>query len=122
MIEILESPKDDILEVRLSGKVTGEDYDETLTPAIEAASAKHDKIRMLAQIGPGFEGYTLQAAWDDTRLGLTHWNGFERVAVATDVDWIATAVRAVSFAMPCPVKAFDLTDLDSARQWVSEEG
>jgi len=80
----------------------------------------HDRIRILAQIGPKFEGYSLEAAWDDAKLGLRHWSGFERAAIVSDVDWIKTMVRALGFVMPCPIKVFDLDELEDARYWLSE--
>jgi hypothetical protein len=56
---------------KVSGHVSGDDYDNVLTPAIDKAIEKYDRIKLLAQIGPGLDGYSLEAAWDDTKLGLT---------------------------------------------------
>ena len=83
-------------------------------------TTKFDRIRLLAQVGPGFKGYSLDAIWDDTKLGLRHWNGFERVAVVTDVGWIKTGVKAMAFMMPCPVQLFAIGELDDAKRWLSE--
>jgi hypothetical protein len=66
----------------------------------------HDRIKALLVFGEGFEGYDLAAVWDDARLGLRHWRGFERIAVVSDVGWLRTAVRAIGVAMPCPVRLF----------------
>ena len=120
MIEQMESRIDDTLEFKISGKVTGEDYDSVLVPAIESALEERDRIKILCQIGPGFEGYSLDAAWDDARLGLKHWKGFERAAIVTDVDWVKTMVRALGFIMPCPVMTFDLDEIVGARRWLFE--
>lgn len=120
MIEMMHTPSDAVLEFNLSGKVTGADYDTVLTPAIETALKHHDKIRILARFGPDFEGYSLEAAWDDTRLGLKHWSGFERAAVVSDTGWVRMATRAIGFAMPCPVKVFGLDELEAARLWLRE--
>jgi len=120
MIEEIPGRPEGTLEFRLTGKITGGDYDQVLTPAIEKALQDNERIRVLVQIGPGFEGYSLDAAWDDARLGLRHWSGFDRVAVVSDVDWVKTAVRAFGFAMPCPVRTFDLAEHEDARRWLSE--
>ena len=84
MIDIRPATGDGILELHMSGRITAADYDDVITPALDDALARHDRIRLLARIGPEFEGYTAGAAWADTRLGLRHWSGFERVAVVTD--------------------------------------
>jgi hypothetical protein len=120
MIEEIPGRPDGTLEFKITGRVTSDDYEKTLTPAIERALEQHDRIRVLIQIGPGFEGYGLDAAWDDARLGLKHWRGFDRVAVVTDVGWLKVSVKAFSFAMPCPVQTFDLSELDDARRWLGE--
>lgn len=120
MIEQITDLPTGTLGFRISGKVTGDDYDSVLTPAIEHAMEEFDRIRFLAQIGPGFESYNLDAAWDDARLGLKHWSGFERVAVATDVGWMRTMIKAMGFMMPCPVQLFAVDEVDDARRWLSE--
>ena len=120
MIEEVQGRPQGTLEFKISGNVTGADYDNVLTPALERALETNDSIRLLCQVGPDFDGYTLGGAWDDARLGLRHWKGFERMALVTDEPWIETAVRALGFAFPCPVKVFDLEDLDEGRRWLSE--
>lgn len=120
MIEEIAGRPEGTLEFRLTGKITGEDYDKVLTPAIERALEKSDRVRLLAQVGPGFEGYSLDAMWDDARLGLRHWFGFDRCAVVSDVDWVKTTVKALGFALPCPVKTFNLNELEDARRWLQE--
>lgn len=120
MIEEMTDLPEGILGFRISGDVTGGDYDSVLTPAIDRAIEKFDRIKLLAQVGPDFKGYSLDAVWDDTRLGLRHWNGFDRVAVVTDVGWIRMGIKAMAFMMPCPVQLFAIDELDDAKRWLSE--
>ncbi|WP_226781729.1 STAS/SEC14 domain-containing protein [Oceaniglobus trochenteri] len=120
MIEIEPRKGNEPLEFRMTGKITGGDYENILSPAIEEALADGGKIRCLAQIGPGFEGYAPGAMFDDARLGIRHWGGFDRMAVVTDTDWIANGIRIFGFTLPCPVKVFDLDELDEARRWLRE--
>ena len=120
MIEEMTDLPEGMLGFRISGDVTGGDYDSVLTPAIDRAIEKFDRIKLLAQVGPDFKGYSLDAVWDDTKLGLRHWNGFDRVAVVTDVGWIRMGVKAMAFMMPCPVQLFAIDELDDAKRWLSE--
>ncbi len=120
MIDIKSPRNDGILEIHMNGEITAEDYQNTLTPALEQALAEHDRVRLLVRIGPGFEGYSAKAAWADAKLGLRHWSGFERIAVVTDVDWIETLIGALGFVFPGPVDTFDLDELDDARRWLTE--
>lgn len=109
------------LEFIISGYVTGTDYETVLAPAIERALESHDRIRVLMQVGPGFEGYSFDAAWDDARLAMRHWRGFDRMAVVTDEGWLRTMTRALAFTMPCPVKVFSLAELEDGRRWLAED-
>ena len=120
MIEEIAGLPEGTLGFKISGDVTGHDYDSVLTPAIDKAIEEFDRIRLLAQVGPDFESYSLDAIWDDTKLGLRHWSGFERVAVVTDVGWIKMGVKAMAFMMPCPVQLFAIGELDDAKRWLSE--
>jgi hypothetical protein len=120
MIQLNPDASAGIIEMRAVGYVSGADYDDVLIPAVEAALQHHDRIRLLCHMGPDFEGYGLDAAWDDTKLGLRHWNAFERCAVVTDYDWIRTAVRAAGFLVPFPIQVFPVAELEDARRWLRE--
>lgn len=120
MIQIQPVTDSGIFEIHLSGTLTEADYADTLTPALDAAMAAHDRVRMLVVVGPEFQGFTAGAAWADTKLGLRHWSGFDRIAVVSDLDWLETAVKVVGFAFPGPVDAFEMDELDDARRWLTE--
>jgi len=120
MIEEISGLPEATIGFRATGKVTGDDYDKVLTPAIDRAIEEHHRVKMLAVLGPDFEGYSLEAAWDDTRLGLRHWSGFERIAVATDSAPFRHGLRAMGFLLPCPIRIFGLADEDDARRWLEE--
>ncbi len=120
MIEEIPGRPEGTLEFKITGRVSGADYDQVLVPALERALESRDHVKLLCQVGPGFEGYSFDAAWDDARMGMKHWRGFERVALVTDVEWIAASVRALGFALPCPIKIFPLKELEEARLWLAE--
>jgi hypothetical protein len=120
MIEEMPGLPAGTLGFEFTGRVSGGDYDSVLTPAIDRAIERFGRIRALVRIAPEFEGYDLDAMWDDTKLGLKHWSGFERIAMVTEVNWIRTGVKAMAFMLPCPVQIFDLDDLEAAKRWLTE--
>ncbi|KUJ80677.1 hypothetical protein AVO45_06485 [Ruegeria marisrubri] len=120
MITITTHMDGALIEAELTGEVTSRDYNNILVPAVEKALTEHDRIRLLVIMGQDFEGYDLGAAWADTKLGLGHWRGFDRVAVVTDHRWVQTGVRLAAPIMPCPVQVFDLAELETARRWIRE--
>jgi hypothetical protein len=100
------------------GKVTSEDYERHVVPAVESALALHDKVRLLYQIAGDFEGFEAGAVWEDAKVGLSHLARWERIALVTDVDWIRTATKAFGFAMPGEVRIFGNAEIDAARDWL----
>lgn len=120
MIELMEDLPDGTVGFRFHGTITGADYDRVLVPAIDAAIDQHDRIKALLVFDASFEGYTLEATWDDTTLGLRHWDGFERIAVVSDVPWLKASFRALGVLLPYPIRLFGCDGLDQARRWLSE--
>ena len=120
MIEIMQGMPENIVAVSASGKVTGEDYDNVLIPAIEDKLRKHGKIRVLYTLDSDFTGFTAEAMWDDAKIGLKHLTAYEKVAVVSDVSWVVSAVKFFSFIMPCPVKTFGYGKLSEAKNWICE--
>ena len=119
MIDITPGTAGNLVIATAHGKVTGYDYEIVLIPAIEAALKTHKKIRLLYQLGEEFQGFSVEAVWDDAKLGLSHLAAFEALAVVTDVVWIIDAVKFFGLLMRCPVKAFKNSQLAEAREWVT---
>lgn len=50
---------------------------------------------------------------------MAHLSAWERVAVVTDVSWVANATNMFKFVMPCTVKVFSLKDRAVAESWIA---
>ena len=120
MMEIMQDMPDFAVAVRASGQVTGKDYEDILIPAVESGLKRHEKIRVLYQMDRDFSGFTAGALLDDARIGLRRRNAFEKIAVVTDVDWIAKSAHFFSLFVPCPVKVFGNHDISLAKAWLLE--
>ena len=120
MIEQLSDLPEGTLGFCLSGGINRQDIETVLEPAVERAMDQVGAIKALLVFGDDFEGITLEALWDDTRLGWRHWDGFERIAVVSDVVWLNQAFRALALLLPCPMRLFAADGIDQARRWLSE--
>ncbi len=118
MIELLPNLPDGVVGFSASGQVTASDYETVLVPAVESSLRQHGKIRVLYQIGPAFSGFTPGAMWDDAKLGAAHLKAWEKVAVVTDVHWIAGAVWFFRVAMPGQVRVFGNGQFAEAVDWI----
>jgi hypothetical protein len=120
MITIKPTTTPGMLECRFSGRLTQADYEQSLAPALEQAFSTSDHIRMLVIVDGDLSGMDAGAVWADSKMGLSHWRGFDRIAVATDVGFFRAASRAFAPLMPCPVQVFAHADVDAARLWLRE--
>lgn len=120
MIKLLDGLPEGVVGLEAVGDVEDDDYRDVIIPAIEGALEGRDKIRLLYVLGPEFDEYEGDAAWEDTKLGLHHLFDFERIAVVTDVTWLSRSVRWFGFAMPGQVKVFGYADLAAAKAWITE--
>lgn len=76
---------------------------------------------MLYQLTPEFTGFTTGAMWDDASVGVGNWRAWERIAVVTDVQWVAHATRMFAFLMPGLVKVFSNDEREVAIEWIGAE-
>jgi SpoIIAA-like len=121
MLTLIEDLPETVVGVEAHGKVTSEDYERLLAPAVEAAMANtpDGRIRLLYVVGHEFPDYTAGAAWEDAKLGLGHVRSWERIAIVGDADWLRHAVHGFGWLMPGEIRVFALEQLDSARAWVT---
>ena len=118
--EVLDGFPDDVVAVSAKGRIDHDAYAKELHPMVDALVADDGKVRLYYELGPEFEGFTAGAAWEDTKLGLSHWSDFERVAVVTDVGWVKKGVNLFAPLMRGRVRVFGMTDREAAKTWVSE--
>ncbi|WP_127902645.1 STAS/SEC14 domain-containing protein [Solirhodobacter olei] len=109
----------DVLAVEARGHVGRSDYEEVLIPAVRDRVKAEGRLKMLYKIGPGFEGFSAGAAWDDAKLGFLHMGDFARIAVVADIDWIRMGVKLMAPLMACPVHVFHLAEIEAAKDWIS---
>jgi hypothetical protein len=100
MHELLKSP-DDVLAVKLSGTITGEDLDAIMDRTDEIM-ANHDKIHVYCETH-GVEGLQLSAMPHHMSRAFPLFgkmNRFGRVAVVSDQAWMRAGSRLESAMLP----------------------
>jgi hypothetical protein len=118
MFKFIEGLPQDVLAIEASGKVTHDDYGNTLIPKAEAMMAK-GPIKMLYVIGKDFAGFELEALWDDGAFGLRHWHDFSHIAVVTDHAWMRAMVSMFKPFFHGNVRLFGLAELPVAKDWIT---
>lgn len=121
MIERLEGMPDGTIGLCASGKLSREDYQQVLEPALREG-VESGEMRLLF-VMPDFDGLEPGAMVEDVETGLRVWvrehSAWKRFAFVTDVEWLAKSMRAFAWLAPGEVRVFSLGELDVAREWVS---
>ena len=118
VIELLKGFPDDVAAYACHGHVSKDDYETVLIPDINERLARHDKVRIYYETASDFCGVDPGAVWDDTKVGLSHFLSWKRLAVVTDVDWMRHAVKIFGFLMPAQLRTFPTAEADKAREWI----
>jgi hypothetical protein len=108
-----------VLEVRVTGKLTKESYQE-FVPVVDEQIKEYGKLRILF-VMVDFHGWTAGAMWEDLKFDLKHWKDIERLAIVGDKKWekgMATFCKPFTKAQ---IRYFDIRQLEEARQWLESE-
>jgi hypothetical protein len=121
VIERLADMPPGTIGFRVTGEIERDDYDEVLTPALQAAMEAGPLrtlyvIETLDEIEPS-------ALWADARLGfdagVRHRDAWVRSAIVTDLDWLARATKLFAWLIPGEVRVMPLSELEQAKTWVA---
>jgi hypothetical protein len=118
-VTLMESEDAPILEVRVRGKLTAEDYQQ-FVPEVERLIEQEGKLRILFEMRD-FHGWEAGALWEDVKFDLKHFNDIERLALIGEKRWqkgMSVFCRPFTTA---EVSYYPLDDLERARQWLRDE-
>lgn len=121
MFRIMDDITGPNLGVTAIGHVNADDYEVTLIPEVNQRLQAYGKIGLLCHLGPDFKGFTVGAAWDDTKFGLTHLADFTKFALVSDARWVRNSFRIFAPLLSYPVRLFYEDELPQAIAWVNEE-
>ena len=117
-VELRTEAGGEILVVKLSGKLTKEDYEE-FVPEVERLIHKHGKVRMIVQMHD-FHGWSLGALWQDIKFDLKHFSDVERLAMVGDSKWEAGMAAFCKPFTTAKVRYFDEAKAAEAFHWINE--
>lgn len=117
MIQLIPIPTDNVIGIRMSGKMEKADIEE-ITKAIEEKLTVHDKVNIYAEI-ESFEGISLEALVADMTFAFPHLHDFNKKAVVSEKHWIEQLVSIGDKLFPSvEVRHFSFDQKDDALRWV----
>ncbi len=108
-----------LIKMKAVGTLNHSDY-ELIVPMLENALKRIDdpKISLLLD-ATQFNGWSLEAAWDDLKFGLKHNRDFEKIALVGSKTWQEYSIKIANMFSLGSMEYFE--DIDSAMAWLSEE-
>lgn len=123
MLELMDAG-DDVIAVKLAGKITGTDLDAVMT-RLEDVMRQHEKVHVFVETSAidGIEISALPSYAARAMPLFTKLDRFGRVAVVADQAWIRMATRVESAVLPfISYRVFDPAQRGEALAWVTGNG
>lgn len=122
MLKRIHDVPEGIQALTAVGTITGDDYAQTIEPILDEARRTGHRIRLLLEVGPDYDGYTADAAWEKTAtvfgssLLLRLFDGY---AVVKDRHWLLELSHVTGFLLPFPLRVFDTEHREEAIAWLN---
>lgn len=120
MIEVLPQSEGNMLVVKATGKLTNEDYKQTLIPRMDTIIREYGRARLVMDMSNDFQGWQISAMWDDVRFGVAHRNDLERMAIVGGTKSIEWGAKIAKLWMNGQIKCFPATEFNTALAWAKE--
>lgn len=116
MIEIMQQSTESCLAVQLSGKVTGEEYQQFLD-ALEKRLKMGDQVNLVMALAE-FEFYgDFDSAKKDLKFGFGEYKLIHRVALVGDQKWLGWFTRLLGPFTRAEEKHFAASQFEAAFSW-----
>ena len=119
MLTLNEEAGGKTLEVKISGKLSKEDY-QRFVPQVEKLIKDHGKIRILVEMHD-FHGWEMGALWEDIKFDIKHFGDIERLALVGDSKWEKGMAAFCKPFTKAKIKYFDDSKADLARNWIGSD-
>ena len=116
-IELIENAAAKSLEVKISGKLSADDY-EILEPGVEKLIGDSGKIKILF-IMHDFHGWDMGAVWEDIKFATKHCRDIEKVAMVGEKTWEKWMAAICKPFTMSSIKYFDASEQAEARRWLA---
>lgn len=122
MLEKIPDVPDGVVALKAVGKLTKEDYEQTVEPLLDDSRRQGRRLRLLVQLGPEYEGFTADTVWGKTETWVRYpalLRMIDGYAIVSDLRWVRDWIHLVGFLMPFPIRVFANAERDDALAWLS---
>lgn len=117
MLELIDIGAENVLALKMDGKIELDDIERVKTRVGEILE-NHEKVRVYAEV-ESFDGISIQALWEDLKLGFGNMSKFSHKAVVSDKKWMANMAKIADKVVPSvELKHFTPDERDAAIEWI----
>ena len=118
------NPADKVLTVRVSDRLTGEQWQAAQRAAAEQLKDWRDDIRMLVIVEADFAGWDRRAgAWDESPFQSRFDRQIDRMAIVGQKTWEDLVLMFVGKGLRrAKIEYFPPVDVAKARDWLTSDG
>jgi hypothetical protein len=121
-VEVMAESSGNVLGVRVKGRMSKQDYDDTWAPRLKEILDSGSDVRILLALDE-FEGMEPAAVWEDLKYGLTNMGSvlkgkFAKTALVGGSKVYRQAGAAMGHIIPGEIKSFEASELEAAWAWV----
>lgn len=116
MLQILTETKGNLVAVKATNTLTGDDYD-MLIPVLDKTLKQFNKLNLYFEM-EDFSGWNLKSFWQDAKFDVQHASDFQAIAMVGEKkwqDWMTSFMKPFTSA---EVEYFDLDNKEKAMSWV----
>lgn len=120
MIEYKENPEVQIVELRVSGKITADEI-KSAVGGLEATYSKWGKLKIYEEIGD-LDGIEPAALWQDLSAVHTHRDKIAKVAVVSDKKWVEYLTEIADEFTSFEIEKFSRDEgREEAYHWLNQQ-
>lgn len=118
MIEIIQGLPNHVAAFSATGKITEDDYFNTINPLVDEIVKKFGTVSYLLVINTALNNYSAGAWIQDALLGFKHLSKWNRLAIVSEKKSIKEFTNTFGNLIPPKTKGFLMTEIDDAKTWV----
>ena len=118
MFHILSFTKENIVALKATGKISGEDY-KKIQPLLEKTVKDHGSIDLYIEI-ENIEGVKPAALWEDFKAYFNYVNKINKIAVVGEDNWTKALTATIKPLVKGEVKFYTADDSLEAKKWIDQ--
>ncbi len=120
MIEIIPGLPSHVAAFKATGKITEDDYFNTINPLCSKIVHEFGKISYLLVVDTPLSNYSIGAWIQDGLLGFRYLSKWNRLAIVSNTRGIKEFTDVFGNLIPPKTKGFLMSELEDAKRWVSD--